>query len=287
MKHKQNQRRKSQHIVSPTSVVNPLSTDPKNKDFLSFQVVDGAKKQKEKGRYRAKDIVQMRKFMASLGGTGLGLFSQKSVEDTAPIETIQGLWDVVHPSEGGVIQNVNEDPESEAKSQEASELPTYDETVGKLSFYSPKEMSIEKAHVSFTGSTLPKFSPQATYPKSFRRSQHDTFRPPYGPPVFSPVSIGYGAEVGLQPNVQILWSPTKKTYFFIDHARHITFHKDPRTPKQFPPVMVSGACDGFDGFGGFGGFTVLMVFDGFGGFAGCDGFHGFVGFDGFGWLRSL
>lgn len=224
--------------MSPTSVVNPLSTDPKNKDFLSFQVVDGAKKQKEKGRYRAKDIVQMRKFMASLGGTGLGLFSQKSIDDTAPIETIQGLWDVVHPSEGGVIQNVNEDPEGEAKSQEASELPTYDETVGKLSFYSPKGMSIEKAHMSFPGSTLPKFSSQATYPKSFRRSQHDTFRPPYGPPIFSPISIGYGAEVGLQPNVQILWSPTKKRYFFIDHARHITFHKDPRTPKQFPPAPV-------------------------------------------------
>ena len=239
VKHKRNQQMKSQHIVSPTSVIKPLSTDPKNKDFLSFQVLDGTTKQKEKGRYRAKDVVQMRRFMASLGGAGLGLFSQKSVEYTAPIETIQGLWDVVHPSEGGVVElNDNEDTESEAKSQAASDLPTYDETVGKLSFYSPKGMSIEKTHMSFPGTTLPKFSPQATYPKSFRRPKHDTFRPPYGPPVFTPLSIGYGAEVGLQPNVQILWSPTKKSYIFIDHARHITFHKDPRTPKQVPPAPV-------------------------------------------------
>ena len=238
VKHKQYQRKESQHTVSNDTVIKPLSTDPRNRDFLAFQVVDAT--QKEKGRYRAKDIVQMRLFMASLGGTGLGLFSQKAMEDTAPIETIQGLWDVVHPFEGGLVQqNGNQDPGSQLESQAVSKLPTSVESVGDLPFYTPNDLSnVGKSHMTFPGTTLPKFSPQATYPKSYRRPQHDTFRPPYGIPVLTPYSIGYGAEVGLPPNVQMLWIPTKETSIFIDHARHITFHKDPRPPKQEPPAPV-------------------------------------------------
>ena len=235
VKHKQYQRKESQHTVSNDTIIRPLSTDPRNRDFLTFQVVDAM--QKEKGRYRAKDIVQMRLFMASLGGTGLGLFSQKATEDAAPIEAIQGLWDVAHPSEGRLVQqNDKQDPEIQVESQADSKFPTCIESVGNLPFYSPNSLTIEKSHMTFPGTTLPKFSPQATYPRSFRRPQHDTFRPPYGPPVLTPYSIGYGAEVGLPPNVQMFWIPTEKTSIFIDHARHITSKKDPRPPKQEPPA---------------------------------------------------
>ena len=237
MKHIKNQQQKPQHTVSNSSIIKPLSSDPKKRDFLSFQVVDGTRKQKEKGRYRAKDIVQMRQFMASLGGTGLGLFSQKATEDATPIEAIQGLWDVAHPSEGRLVQqNDKQDPEIQVESQADSKFPTCIESLGNLPFYSPNSLTIEKSHITFPGTTLPKFSPQATYPRSFRRPQHDTFRPPYGPPVLTPYSIGYGAEVGLPPNVQMFWIPTEKTSIFIDHARHITSKKDPHPPKQEPPA---------------------------------------------------
>ena len=237
MKHIKNQQQKPQHTVSNNSIIKPLSSDPKKRDFLSFQVVDGTRKQKEKGRYRAKDIVQMRQFMASLGGTGLGLFSQKATEDAAPIEAIQGLWDVAHPSEGRLVQqNDKQDTESKTQSQAVTKLPTYEETVAKLAFYSPKGLSIEKAHTSFPGAILPKFNPQATYPKSFRRPQHDTFRPPYGPPVSTPYSRGYGAEIGLPQNIQMLWIPTENRSIFINHACHTAFYEDPRIPKKTPPA---------------------------------------------------
>ena len=239
VKHEKNQQQKPQHTVSNNSMIKPLSTDPRKRDFLTFQVVDGKRKQKEKGRYRAKDIVQMRQFMASLGGTGLGLFSQKATEDNAPIEAIQGLWDVAHPSEGGLVQqNDKQDAESKTKSQVVGKLPTYEETVGKLPFYSPKPLSIEKAHTSFPGTTLPKFSHQATYPKSYRRAQHDTFRPPYGPPILTPYSMGYGAEIGLPPNVQMLWIPTENRAVFINHDCHTTLNEDPRRPKKTLPAPV-------------------------------------------------
>ena len=138
VKHKQYQWKESQHTVSNDTIIRPLSTDPRNRDFLTFQVVDAM--QKEKGRYRAKYIVQMRLFMASLGGTGLGLFSQKATEDTAPIEAIQGLWDVAHPSEGRLAQqNDKQDPEIQVESQADSKSPTCIESVGNLPFYSPKQ----------------------------------------------------------------------------------------------------------------------------------------------------
>ena len=86
----------------PNLIVEPLSNDPRHKDFLAFRIVD-SETQEEFSRFRASDIVQMRKFMASLGGKGPGLFTRKTDTGEVPIEATHGLWNVIHPSEDELV----------------------------------------------------------------------------------------------------------------------------------------------------------------------------------------
>ena len=92
--------------------------------------------------------------------------------------------------------------------------------------------------LAFPGTAVPMYDPNAPLPNSCRRPWHDTFRPPHGPPVFFPVSIGYGAEVGLESGLQALWDPIKKIYFFLDHVNKVTFFEDPRSPLDPLPVVT-------------------------------------------------
>ena len=220
---------------------------------MSFRILEGSgKKQKEKGRYRADDIVQMRRFMASLGGMGPGLFSRKQEQLEAPIETILGRWDIHHPSDDELFQgqqvfeSMGETDKDSVITHKEGEIPTYAETVQQLpiGFYFPESKGGDatpetKANCIIPGTHLeiPIYDPSTTFPKSFRRPRHDTFRPPYGPPVFSIVSIGYGPEVDIDPGVQVLWHPIQRSYFFIDHINHRTFYEDPRPPRKLPPPV--------------------------------------------------
>ena len=189
-------------------------------------------------------------FMASLGGTGQGLFTPKTNEWVVPIEAQHGLWDVIHPSEdelvlrektfethGNIVGKKTMVPPNDAP-------PAYLEAVQQLPvrFYFPSDTGIElppdlKASHAFPGTAIPAFDPSAVLPKSYRRPWHDTFHPPHGPPVFFPVSFGYGAEVGLDHGLQALWDPVSKTCFFLDHIRKVTFYKDPRPALPPPPIV--------------------------------------------------
>ena len=81
--------------------VKSLSSDPKHKNFFTFSVVNGASGN-ELCRFRADNIVQMRRFMASLGSTGGGLFT-KNMGEEVPVEATHGKWDVIHPSEDELV----------------------------------------------------------------------------------------------------------------------------------------------------------------------------------------
>ena len=241
--------------AEPNVKIRSLSDNPDSKDFLGFQIIN-TKTGKELFRFRAKDIVECRKFMASLGDTGDGLFTQKTETDGVPIEATQGLWDVIHLSEDELqmfeCQQIYEKHEIKEKVKEETSLnsadvrvlPTYTEAVQQLpiGFYFPSDTGIilsseVNSEVKFLGQTMSKYDPSSSLPKAYRRPQHDNFRPPNGPPIFSPVSIGYGPEVGLEPGLQVLWNPNLKTYFFIDHIRKITFYNDPRPPPDPKPVV--------------------------------------------------
>ena len=52
------------------------------------------------------------------------------------------------------------------------------------------------------------------------------------------VSVGYGAEVGLNTGVQELWDPLQGKSFFIDHMHLATFWEDPRPPPTAQPVVT-------------------------------------------------
>ena len=223
--------------ASPNVRVEPLSNDPKSEDFLGFRIVD-TKNNKEMGRFRANDIVKMRHFMASLGCEVDGLFSKVS-EGSLPVEATHGLWDVLHPSEDELYHR-QQMFDSHAKGQhspnESTNYPTdappsYATTLQQLpvGFYFPQDTGIQLSpeislQLAFPGSAMPLYDPNAPMPKVFRRPCHDTFRPPRGPPVILPVSIGYGAEIGLQPGLQALWgSKPDDIFLFGSHSKDHIF----------------------------------------------------------------
>ena len=214
-------------------------------------IIDNATNQ-ELNRFRAKSIVEYRKFMASLGGSGIGLFTPKtdSGDVQVPIEATHGKWDVIHPSEDELYQRQKMFEQHETgqpagdSSRPDDAPPSYAETVQQLpmGFYFPQDTGVNLppevcAQLAFPGQTVPMYDPNAPLPKAFRRPWHDTFRPPNGPPIFFPVSIGYGSEVGLEPGLQALWDPNRGTYFFLDHIRQVTFFEDPRPSPEPKPII--------------------------------------------------
>ena len=233
--------------ADPNVCIEPLSADPKNKNFLGFRII-AERKRKELSRYRAGDVIQMRRFMASLGAAGPGMFSVKPAEGERASIELQGLWDVIHPTMDDLIERhkifdsrVRESTTTEegnATSSSTPKLPTYDEAIQRLpiGFYFTEDNTspceIDGGQASLPGVSFPIYDPSSALPKSSRRPQHDTFRPPYGPPIVCPISLGYGPEVGLEPGIQALWIPKHNTYFFIDHNKQTTFFQDPRpTPR--------------------------------------------------------
>ena len=230
---------------NPNIRIEPCTADPKSNEFLGFTIVSTDKKGKDKelDRFRADDIVQMRRFMASLGKSGKGLFSPR-IESAFPTEATYGLWDVIHPSKSDLVQPqlmykvMTRNPqrgEVDSTSPNARLLSGSD-AVKQLpfSFYFPEDGTTA---TRFPGTLLPLYDSSVNYPASHQRPFCDTFRPPYGPSVFLPVNIGYGAEVGLEPGIQALWDPTALTYFFVDHNKKLTFYDDPRPPIK-PQVVV-------------------------------------------------
>ena len=92
--------------VNPAIRVEPLSDDPNSKEFLDFRIIK-MEGNKEIVFFRASDIVKMRTFIASLGYEGKGLFSESSGATVIPVEAVRGHWDILHPSEDEVYEQLN------------------------------------------------------------------------------------------------------------------------------------------------------------------------------------
>ena len=231
---------------NPNITLEPLSTNASDSKYTSFRVINRDNNQ-PLGVFKADDIVQMRKFMASLGHKSEGLFTKQDQSSEIAVEATHGLWDVIHPSEDELATRQKDyelgprKERNETISRSADAPPTYMETMEQLpiGFYFPSELKVafDKPEFSYPGQAIPMFDPNATLPKAYRRPWHDSYRPPHGPPTFSPISIGYGAEVGLNDGVQALWNPTGRFYFFLDHINRVTFFDDPR-PAIVPRPIV-------------------------------------------------
>ena len=221
--------------------IQSLSDNPDSQDFLGLQIIDNVSGT-ELCRFRSDNIVLCRRFMASLGGTGDGLFTKLTGRDCEPIITIYGSWDVVHSSTDQLTEQ-HQIFEKHLAKVPKGKLPTYLSIVDQLpiEFYFPPDTGIDLSPgMNFQlalGQLVPKYDPKLSNPKVYRRPWHDTFKSPNGPPTFFPINIGYGQEVGLETGIQALWDPHWKTYFFLDHFHKISTFKDPRPPLKSKPVV--------------------------------------------------
>ena len=228
----------------PSIQIQLLSDDSNSKDFLGFEIVNVASGN-QLFRFRAKNIVECRKFMASLGGVGDGLFTKKSDTDGVSIEATHGLWDVVHPSEDELSERQQTFEEQDKRdivktlSTSTDAPPTYMEAVQQLPigfyFSSDTEITLSpevNSQFKLSGRSIPMYDPATSPPKAYRRPWHDNFKPPNGPPIFFPISIGYGQEIGLEPGLQALWDPNLRTYYFLNHIHQTIIFEDPRPPPE-------------------------------------------------------
>ena len=227
-------RRKSLHSFSNDDVirVEPISEDPKSQDFMGFRIVKAKKnKERELSRFRADNIVHMRNFMASLGGSGTGLFSSKG-DGELPVEFSQGKWDAdeCDGDEDDEVFYQKDTTVVMTPSQVSFALPangnvqSYVDAIRQLpiAFYYNAHTGITipgefAKEIRFPGEALPLFDVNSPITKVLRRPQHDTFRPPYGNISEYLLSIGYGQEIGLANGIQEVYDPYLRRPFFLDH----------------------------------------------------------------------
>ncbi len=224
---------------TPNIYLDTFGKDPTNRDFMSFNVCDTLTGE-ILCMFRAENIVQQRNFMAALGGKGPGLFTQNS-DDTLEITM---LTDGPATNELFTRQQSYDNRSNRYRSTRSiRKVPSYVASMVKLSreFYLPEDICQAIVKIDFPGEPLPKLeSVESMRPISprTRRPENDTFLPPHGEPLYSPVSLGYGNEVGLEPSQQAVWVPQNNFYYFLDHDKKTSFLQDPRPPPSPVPVVA-------------------------------------------------
>lgn len=211
-------------VQSPNITVEPLSSDPKSDDFLAFRLVNLTTK-KELDRYRTDDIVQMRRFIASLGSSGFGVYTSKP---PPTIEAEEAFWAGIAP------------PKVHKTAQQ------YEELLASLptEFYFSKKPSGITVTISAGAmpapfaKPFPLYDPQIPLAPLKRRQWHDTFRPEVGPAIYVPISMGYGEEVGLLIGQQAVWDPVLKACVVLDHNTKQYINKDLRKPFKYPKKVA-------------------------------------------------
>lgn len=214
--------------TDPDITLKPLSQDAESKDFTGFEVHD-SHSDAILGTFRAEDIVQQRNFMAALGGSGPGLFTQtpdnSTREDTCD-QAKEGLLQIECELEARHLMYDSQ------VNYYAAALPSYEQTMKQLpkEFYFPQDYRTGSA--KFSESEISVYDPSAAtsseLPGLHQRRVTDTFLPPYGPPAYCPVSIGYGKEAGLESHQQAIWDTQNAVYYFLNHSTRSSCTNDPR-----------------------------------------------------------
>lgn len=228
--------------MSPDIYVESISEFPESQDFLSFRVVKkSGHKEKEVCRIQAGSIVEMRRFMASLGARGSGLFSTQSNAflDAGLTSDPPGQPAVLTTGASSVYALPATNNYFGSYSEVISHLPVdfyYNSSTG---IRLPEEVVKTP---SFPGSILPLYDASAPPPVTVRRQTHDTFKPPHGEPCHFLHSLGYGQEVGLPNGVQEIYNPCTGRSFFIDHNLHTVIEEDLRPhailPDSTQPIVL-------------------------------------------------
>ncbi len=221
--------------------VETLSRDIKSKDFLGFRIINLNSRQ-EIVRLRAPNVAVMRQVMVSLACEREGLFCKKVDQPDSSSGFVQEQWNVNDFSEDELCDRdrIFDSQINNRTEFEVSAPLSYEAAIQKLpiNFYFHEVFDFSsQAERSQLEATISLFDPDVPVPIFQRRPWHDTFKPPRGPPIITPVSIGYGSEVGLPPGMQALWDFITKSYFFLDHINKISFLDDPRSPLEPKPYV--------------------------------------------------
>ena len=234
--------------------VESISEDPKSPDFMAFRIVQtNLKKNKERelSRFRAENIVHMRNFMASLGGSGPGLFSSDDGGEV-PVELSHGKWDEDVGDECDAAATHMTTAKVVFASPADGNIQSYSDAIGQfpVDFYFNHRTGITLSsdivkEPSFPGSMLPLYDAIVPVPEMLRRPIHDSFRPPLGHPTKYLKSMGYGMEVGLQSGMQQVHDPCARRSFILDHGKLKVITEDIRAklepvPKVEPSVVTFG-----------------------------------------------
>ncbi len=222
---------------NPSILVSPLHRDTATGHDLTSFMISNATTNETLGIFHADDIVQQRNFMVALGGSGPGLFTQNQ-GDKVEEDLAVGLEDIDHPSSSPMecevrARQLTYDSQS---NNSMHSLPSYEWSMQQL----PAEFYFsDKRTVQIQGTQIPIYNPQSSLDQlknsqslmyRYRRKVEDTFLPPHGSPVYHPVSIGYGSEVGLQNYQHAVWDEENKFYYFLDHSSKMSFAKELRSP---------------------------------------------------------
>ncbi len=163
------------------------------------------------------DIVQQRNFMAALGGSGVGIFTDHP-------QTAESATNITDGGHQDCLLDRQTAYDSGTRSNQACSihLPTYESLINHLppEFYTSREKE----------PYLKLLSQDEEHPRCavLKHCKDSFFRPPHGPAKHNPVSIGYGREVGLVNCQQAVWDLRLDCYYFVDHSIQEVFFKDPR-----------------------------------------------------------
>ena len=224
----------------PNIHVAPVSTDPLNPDFTSFNILDSHTGELL-NTFRASSIVEQRKFMAALSGRGPGLFSSEPHSTTGDVDTHSDSSDSANSisSQQLMMRQHVYNSMSRGNQNIAKLLPkSFQDALEKFpsEFYFP---NFEVPTPILPGSQLPPYSPSCPPVQRNAPLHHSqvNFRPPHGPPVSYPSIVGYGPEVGLEPGQIAVWDQDNEFYYFLDSNCKTVFAQDPRRrPKPKPSL---------------------------------------------------
>ena len=222
----------SLHKTDPSIIVKalPVQDSHSNTSLTGFAIHDRDNPENILETFYADDIVQQRNFIAALGGSGPGIFTNHpgNIDKTAGNQNNDGNRRP-SPQEfsntSSCLDNGVMTYSSWLFSNKSSnvQLPTYDSLVQHLpdEFYQFGSSGIIKHVNSYTssGSVLPQYIPGSRNLAPAAIKMHsDSFLPPHGPAIVRLVSVGYGKEVGLSEGQQVLWDPSLDCYHLLDHS---------------------------------------------------------------------
>ena len=183
--------------------------------------------------FECDSILQFHRLFASSGeGLEEGLFSSPDLPRAEPITWVRVSQEFTYDHEAMLEKiyqaRINSNTMTHSRCRPNTPPPTYNQAIKRfpMAYYRPEDVHTFPV---YTIPTTPELDRNvSSFDGISSREQHDTFLPPYGMPLSFPVSLGFGAEVGLEEDIQELFDPTDNSLFYLNHKNYKFMVDDPR-----------------------------------------------------------